>query len=129
MLSIDENTKTLKDHQAELDREEAEYQHQLVTLQSTDDELTAQIKEQIQHRKSYHDKIDSDLLEKYDHWRTHKSGFLLAPVTSSVCGGCNMTLRPQTINEIRKGEEIITCGICGRILLYMPEEEPVENGI
>jgi len=129
MLSIDEKTESLKKRQTEFDREEAEYQNQLVALKNADEELTVQIKGQIQNRKAYYDKIDGGLLEKYDNWRSHKAGFLLASVTSNVCGGCNMTLRPQTINEIRKGVEIITCGICGRILLYMPEEEPAESDV
>ena len=128
MLSIDEKVESLGKHQTEIAREEAEYQNQLVALKDTDAELTAQIKEQMQNRKAYYDKIEGDLLTKYDDWRTYRGGFLLAPVTSSVCGGCNMTLRPQTINEIRKGEGVITCSICGRILLYMPEDEPDEDG-
>jgi len=127
MLSIDDATEALKNHQAEFSAEETEYQKHRRALHDTDKQLTAQIKEQMQKREAYYDKVDDALLERYDSWRTLKGTFLLAPVNSNACGGCNITLRPQTINEIRKGEEIITCESCGRTLLYMPEEEPVES--
>jgi predicted nucleic acid-binding Zn-ribbon protein len=33
-----------------------------------------------------------------------------------------MSLRPQVMTEIRRGEEILTCDNCGRILYYAPSE-------
>jgi len=127
MLSIDDATEALEKGQAELNREETEYQKRCATLHDTDKQLTAQIKEQMLNRKTYYDKVDSALLKRYDNWRTLKGTFLLAPVSDNACGGCNITPRPQTINEIRKGEKIVTCESCGRILFYMPEDESVES--
>jgi hypothetical protein len=36
-----------------------------------------------------------------------------------------MSLRPQMMAEIRRGDEIITCDNCGRIL-YVTPAEPVK---
>jgi hypothetical protein len=36
-----------------------------------------------------------------------------------------MSLRPQMMAEIRRGDEIITCDNCGRIL-YVAPAEPVK---
>ena len=33
-----------------------------------------------------------------------------------------MSLRPQVMTEIRRGEEIILCDNCNRILYYVPAE-------
>jgi predicted nucleic acid-binding Zn-ribbon protein len=32
-----------------------------------------------------------------------------------------MSLRPQVMAEIRRGEEVITCDNCGRILYYVAD--------
>ena len=37
---------------------------------------------------------------------------------------CFVMLRPQTWEEIRTNQHIITCGSCGRILYYDPANEP-----
>lgn len=43
------------------------------------------------------------------------------------CTACNMSLRPQVFSDIRRGEELIVCDNCSRILFYRPEHEaPVE---
>ena len=36
---------------------------------------------------------------------------------------CNVLLRPQTYNEVRSNEHIVTCDSCGRILFYDPANE------
>jgi predicted nucleic acid-binding Zn-ribbon protein len=43
------------------------------------------------------------------------------------CTACNMALRPQVFSDIRRGDDLIVCDNCNRILFYRPEEEaPVE---
>ena len=43
------------------------------------------------------------------------------------CTACNMALRPQVFSDIRRGEDLIVCDNCSRILFYRPEQEaPVE---
>jgi predicted nucleic acid-binding Zn-ribbon protein len=42
----------------------------------------------------------------------------LAGVRDQICLACNVMLRPQTYNELRSGEKLITCDSCGRILYY-----------
>jgi predicted nucleic acid-binding Zn-ribbon protein len=36
---------------------------------------------------------------------------------------CRMTIRPQVFSDIRRGESLITCESCGRILYF--KREPV----
>ena len=33
-----------------------------------------------------------------------------------VCGGCNLTLSPNLINQLRRTDKIIRCTYCSRIL-------------
>ncbi|CAN5205567.1 hypothetical protein BH18ACI2_BH18ACI2_18180 [soil metagenome] len=54
-----------------------------------------------------------------------RDGIAVAEARNSSCTACFMTLRPQVMSEIRRGEEIIICDNCNRILYYVPAEQPM----
>jgi predicted nucleic acid-binding Zn-ribbon protein len=62
--------------------------------------------------------VPADLLASYDFISRNKQGIALAEVTGEACSGCYISLPPQLINEIRRGDKIIRCTSCARIL-YM----------
>lgn len=45
-----------------------------------------------------------------------RDGIAVAEVVGGACSACFMALRPQRHSEVRKGNEIITCENCTRIL-------------
>jgi predicted nucleic acid-binding Zn-ribbon protein len=51
-----------------------------------------------------------------------RDGIAVAEARNRSCTACFMALRPQVMSEIRRGEDIITCDNCGRILFYAPAE-------
>ena len=51
-----------------------------------------------------------------------RDGVAVAEARNRSCTACFMSLRPQVMAEIRRGEEIITCDNCGRILYFVPSE-------
>ena len=51
-----------------------------------------------------------------------RDGIAVAEARNRSCTACFMSLRPQVMSEIRRGEEIITCDNCGRILFWVPAE-------
>ncbi|HET6976610.1 MAG TPA: C4-type zinc ribbon domain-containing protein [Pyrinomonadaceae bacterium] len=51
-----------------------------------------------------------------------RDGVAVAEARNRSCTACFMSLRPQVMSEIRRGDEIITCDNCGRILYYVPAE-------
>jgi predicted nucleic acid-binding Zn-ribbon protein len=54
-----------------------------------------------------------------------RDGVAVAEARNRSCSACFMSLRPQMMAEIRRGDEIITCDNCGRIL-YVTPAEPVK---
>ena len=50
-----------------------------------------------------------------------RSGFALAEARDYSCMACRMKIRPQVFADIRKGDSIITCESCGRILYFKVE--------
>jgi len=52
-----------------------------------------------------------------------RDGIAVAEVTGGSCSACFMALRPQMQVEVRRGEQIVTCESCTRIL-YIATEKP-----
>ena len=51
-----------------------------------------------------------------------RDGVAVAEARNRSCTACFMSLRPQVMAEIRRGEDVITCDNCGRILYFVPSE-------
>lgn len=51
-----------------------------------------------------------------------RDGVAVAQARNGACMACFMALRPQAMAQVRKGDEIVTCDNCNRILYYAPEE-------
>jgi uncharacterized protein len=51
-----------------------------------------------------------------------RDGVAVAEARNRSCSACFMSLRPQVMAEIRRGEDILTCDNCGRILYYVPTD-------
>ena len=50
-----------------------------------------------------------------------RDGVAVAEARNRSCTACFMSLRPQVMAEIRRGEEVITCDNCGRILYFVAD--------
>ena len=51
-----------------------------------------------------------------------RDGVAVAEARNRSCTACFMSMRPQVMAEIRRGEEVLTCDNCGRILYFVPSE-------
>ena len=55
-----------------------------------------------------------------------RDGIAVAEVINGACSACFMSLRPQRQVEVRRGNEIITCESCTRILYAAAKETQTE---
>ena len=67
--------------------------------------------------------LNDDLKRIYNRIKEGKQGTAVVPVVRGACGGCYNRIPPQTITEIRRAEQPITCENCGRIMLWFSEDE------
>jgi hypothetical protein len=58
---------------------------------------------------------------EYERLSRMKSGLALAEARDYACQACRMKIRPQVFNDIRRGEQIIICESCSRILYFKAE--------
>ena len=66
--------------------------------------------------------VDSGLLVQYMRIAKRRSP-VIAIVAGEMCLGCRVDIPPQSYIEILKGEKLITCGNCQRILIQDPNPE------
>jgi uncharacterized protein len=58
-----------------------------------------------------------------------RDGIALAEARNGACMACYMALRPQVMADVRRGEEIITCDNCNRILYYVSDKKAQPVGV
>jgi len=51
-----------------------------------------------------------------------RDGVAVAEARNGACMACFMALRPQAMAQVRRGDEVVTCENCNRILYYAPAE-------
>jgi len=53
-----------------------------------------------------------------------RDGVAVAEARNGACMACFMALRPQAMAQVRRGEEVVTCDNCNRILYYAADSAP-----
>lgn len=70
--------------------------------------------------------IEEDLLKRYLFLMERKQGVAVSPVVGGVCQTCHMGIPPQRFNELRKGDALMSCSNCKRII-YWADDEHYQN--
>ena len=107
--SMSVERQNLKVKETETNGQIAVVEAEIQKLKESADQLTAQ-------RGEIRVKVDSSILAKYEQILERKEGVALVPVRAGSCGGCNMLLPPQLINEVHMAKRLVLCEACARIL-------------
>jgi uncharacterized protein len=122
MISLENEEKALKRAEAELKTEAADVEKEKAEarVRTTEDEkLLAGLKEK---RAGLRSGVEDSALAHYDRViRQRKSA--ISEAREQKCMACFVMLRPQTWQELRTNEHIVTCSSCGRILYFDPASE------
>src|SRR5574344_2690597 len=99
----------LNSSKSSLDKELDTYKSELVSLEKKENKIAPD--------------LDQEILFKFQRIIQHNTEGIVA-VKNGVCTGCHMILPAQFANEVRKGENILFCPYCSRILYY---QETADN--
>jgi predicted nucleic acid-binding Zn-ribbon protein len=124
--SLDQSEAALKERADEIaslnsDRE--------ARLKAFDDE-TGTIRDRLAIARKERDEVFANLPKQMSNMYARikariRDGVAVAEARNRSCTACFMSLRPQVMAEIRRGEEVLTCDNCGRIL-YFVHSDPIE---
>lgn len=152
MREIDNLEKTNRGREEEKISLLEELARQEETLAASQSELTALQQEISQKKKQINQKLQSakarletlqglragaeevvpkPILSRYQFIRARLSQPVVVSVGEGICKGCNISIPPQTYNVLQKGEQILSCPNCQRIIYwsehFAKEEETEES--
>ena len=62
--------------------------------------------------------VDAGLLKRYDTLRERRGGIAVSPVIQGVCQTCHIRIPPQEFNELIRGDQLMSCPHCARIIYW-----------
>jgi hypothetical protein len=99
----------------ELEKEILELRQNMeIQLQEAQDRL-----EELQtDRKEATKEIPKPILSRYEFIRSRLSNPVIVGVEEGICTGCHISIPPQTFIELQKGEQILSCPNCQRLIFW-----------
>lgn len=122
MVDSEAREAALKSAETELREETAEIEKEKAEARARTAEDEKLLAEQNGRRDALRGGITPDVLARYDRLLHHRKT-AVSEAREQKCAACNVLLRPQTYNEVRSNQQIMTCDSCGRILYYDPAHE------
>jgi hypothetical protein len=114
---LDRNVKTaeaaLKGEKAQVEAEKGEARERT----SVDESAAAALRKE---RAAMVGSIAPKVYQHYERIRKGRRGRAVAEALEGRCSACNLTLRPQLSQDLKRGDEIMSCENCQRILYYNP---------
>jgi hypothetical protein len=121
-LAVDEDlatqTNLLNSVQSEIARLEEELQDIKQNLQVKLDEARNRLEELRRKREETVAEIPKPILSRYEFIRSRLNNPVIVPVKQGVCNGCNISIPPQVFVELQKGEQILSCPNCQRLVFW-----------
>ena len=112
-IAIDEHKKEFAELEEHLHATESDGKARM-------DEIQATLSQTDGGRKELTSQITQRTLRAYERVQK-KLGTAIVSITEPTCAGCNFGVLPQKFIELQRGESIITCQNCLRILIFSGE--------
>ncbi len=116
---LDRNVKaaeiSLKEEKKKVEAEKEQARERTAVDQKALAELQAE-------RKGLVAGITPSVLSNYERIRKGRGGVAIAEAVDGRCGSCHIVLRPHFIQQLKRGDSIMTCESCQRILYYNPPQ-------
>jgi predicted nucleic acid-binding Zn-ribbon protein len=111
----------------DLDQQVEQQQQQLAEGQRQNEAELAVLQKLLSERRQSRDEalqqLDRPVLDMYLRLLNSRKGVVVVGIKNSACEGCYLTLPPQLLQEVRRGDRVITCSHCQRILYWTREEQ------
>lgn len=117
---LEQNVKTAE---TDLNREKQQVEAEKLATRQRTAEDQKQLRELQGERGKAVAGMSSQVLSAYERIRKARKGIAVAEAVEGRCSACHMALRLQFFQDLRRGDQVMFCESCGRILYYNP---PVE---
>lgn len=118
MLNVENAEAELHQKQAALEQLTADWENDHQHLLDEQNKLQAEVEKQRQKREGALPPITPETLKVYNTLRPRKNNQPVALLIGGSCSVCRVEQDMAIIGEVRKGQKLIYCVSCGRILVY-----------
>jgi predicted nucleic acid-binding Zn-ribbon protein len=126
MERVEENEKAIKELEEQASEAKKVFDVESARLEAQVAELGQELTDLERQQKMVAEMVEKPLLARYNRLKTMRKGFAVAEVRDGACGGCRLQLPPQLVAEVRRGDELMDCSYCHRIL-FMAHHLEVET--
>jgi predicted nucleic acid-binding Zn-ribbon protein len=119
---IDEIEGSIEDYKTKAEEIKGQNGKQLAILQEKMDSVGGLIESKEAERNNIKEKVSRRTMSVYERVRKNRGGDVVVPARKRACGACYKALPPHRIQEIKRGDQIITCDNCGRMLIWINGE-------
>lgn len=129
MTAIEEVEKEIADRADEINTIDSKRDAALTEFDAQLEKDRAELAVDEKRREEVFKTLPSNLAAVYDRLtQRSRDGVAVAEVVNGSCSSCFMALRPQMQVEVRRGEQIVTCESCTRILyVASPDSKPADT--
>ncbi len=85
-------------------------------IKAKEKEITDRLNGLRAEREKFVTEIDANIRVRYERILENRGRVALARINGDICGECNLTLRPQIINEAQLKQNLVFCENCARML-------------
>ncbi len=120
--------KTLAEREPEFARLRAEHEERLRAFEEQTHSWSEEVESRRRERERMFTSLPPGIKAIYQRIVARiRNGVALAEARNGACTACRMTLRPQLMSQIRRGDEVIICDNCNRILYYATSAEQTQG--
>lgn len=105
----------LKTEKAQVEAEKQEARNRTAADEKASQELH-------EERSGIATRIATATYQLYERVRKGRKGIAIAEAVGGRCSACQMSIRPQFFQDLKKGDRIMSCESCQRILYYIPPQ-------
>jgi predicted nucleic acid-binding Zn-ribbon protein len=120
MMEAETGQSDLKAAEEQLKEDQQKVHGERTKLEEENKRNLGALESYVKERKEIEASLPQDLTSRYERVRKFRGGIGVAAARNEVCEICQVRIRPQVFQEIRKNDQIIACDACQRIL-YHPE--------
>ena len=120
MMEAESTQGEIKTAEARLKDDQQKVDHERKQLSEVNQKDLSALESYLKERKEIEGSISPDLVPRYERVRKARGGIAVAAARNELCEICQVRIRPQVFQEVRRNDQIIECSACQRIL-YNPE--------
>jgi len=112
--------KNVKASEVDLKKQQQQVEGEKKTARERTAASQKELAEKTTERQSVSSQMEPKFYADYERIRKKTKNTPIAEAVDGRCDACRISMRPQFFQDLRKGDKIMFCESCGRILVYNP---------